>query len=91
MDCSKLCANFIPKREGPFPDTLRTKDLEKGMLVEDNHHSRYVILELGPKKMKVLSFHKGFVWETECYYSDRGCEPYSSGIWNQSNWLREVK
>jgi len=91
MDCSKLCANFKPKSKPPFPNTLRTADLHKGMLVEDNRGSRYVIMELGNEKMKVLTFHKGFVWETERYYSDSGCQPYRSGKWNETNWLHEVK
>ena len=84
------CVNYKAKGS-PFPGTLRTEDLEVGMLVVDNCGSRYVILGLGPEKMKGLSFHRGFVWETERYYPDSGCQPYSSGKWSSSNWLKEVK
>ena len=34
-DCSRTCANYVPKKpESPFPGTLRTADLARGMLVE---------------------------------------------------------
>ena len=97
MDCSKFCANFKPKLNLPFPDTLRTADLHTGMLVVDNRGSYMVILEEpSAKKVQVLHFGKGIgygghAYETEDFLSDRGCQPYDSGKWNETNWLKEVK
>ena len=92
MDCSEFCANFKPKSESPFPNTLRTADLHKGMLVEDNYGLRMVIIEpLDGKRMRVFEFGSGYARENKVSLADRGCQPYNDGRWNQSNWLREVK
>lgn len=92
MDCSKLCANFKPKNESPFPEGLKTEDLRVGTLAENNYGARYVILELlNDRWMKVLLFGGGTVFEHETSFADNGCQPYEDGTWNQSNWLREVK
>ncbi len=90
MDCSKTCANFIAKV--PFPKALRTKDLEKGMLVESGSGTRYVILEIPDDTwLKTLKFGKGYAREGTMMLAEHGCQAYESGRWNQHNWLREVK
>jgi len=92
-DCSKTCANFKVKKPGsPFPNTLRTADLYKGMLVEDSDGNRFIILEpLDNKWMKVLYFRRGYIGERRESFADNGCQPYSPLHWNQSRWLKEVK
>jgi len=90
IECNN-CANFKPKEVPPFPNTLRTEDLEVGMLVENNHGSRHVILEEpGDKWFSLLFFRKGYVCKRQESLADNGCQPYPGGMWNRSNWLREV-
>lgn len=47
MDCSKRCANFKPKNESPFPEGLKTEDVNVGMVVRKGNvtGSIYTILE----------------------------------------------
>ncbi len=92
MDCSKTCANFKTRDKSPFPGTLRTADLEKGMLVANNRGGRYVILELlDDHWMRVFKFCKGYAYEYKESLGDNGCQPYLSGKWNAINWLIEVE
>ena len=93
--CYKFCANFKPKKsESPFPNTLRTADLHKGMLVEDNLGEHMVIVELLEEPcqwMKVFVFGNGYACEDIVSLADNGCQRYEGGGWNRRNWLREVK
>lgn len=94
-DCRKFCANFKPKQETPFPQGLRTADLEVGMVVTCGNRKNgfiYTILEKpGDKWLKVLSACPGFVpRETEISLADHSCQPYEDGTWNHTNWLRKV-
>lgn len=95
MDCSKRCANFKPRDESPFPKGLRTEDLKVGMVVRKGNVDGFIYTILK---------QPGDVWvwvlratpdrtarETYVSLADLGCQPYESGAWNHSNWLREVK
>ena len=96
MDCSKSCANFVPKTtESPFTQGLRTSDLEVGMVVTEGNRkgSIYTILEEPSGEwLKVLSAYRGDKpREKVISLTDRSCQPYENGVWNKTNWLREVK
>ncbi len=89
MGCNN-CANF--KVKVPFPKALRTKDLERGMLVESGSGTRFVILEvLDGKWFKALTFGPGYAREQELSLAGNGCQAYENGGWNQYNRLCEVK
>ena len=96
MDCSKSCANFVPKTtESPFPQGLRTSDLKVGMVVTRGNFKDtiFTILEEPSGEwLKVLTAFPGFKpREIAISLADHGCQPYESGAWNKINWLREVK
>ena len=95
MDCSKVCANFKPRNESPFPEGLKTEDLNVGMVVRKGNvdGSIYTILEQ-PGDMWVQVLRAGSRHppkETKIGLAHEGCQPYGSGAWNERNWLREVK
>lgn len=94
-DCSKICANFKPKNESPFPEGLKTEDLKVGMVVRKGNvtGSIYTILEHpGEKSVRVLGVREGHK-PTETWLSlpDNGCQPYQNGVWDLCSWLRKVK
>lgn len=96
MDCSKLRANFKPKNESPFPEGLKTEDLRVGMVVRGgNLHNGHIYTILEPPKnmwVKVLlASPDSKPREDKIPLANCGCQPYWNGVWNEWNWLREVK
>ncbi len=94
MDCDN-CVNYEPKREPPFPQGLRTKDLKVGMLVTagnrcpDNNFFYVILDEPGEASVRILKGYKTQKYDISL--ANRGCQPYKNGKWDQSNWLKEVK
>jgi len=79
---------------------LLTADLKVGMVVRNGKADDGCIYTvLGPPCflptegwLKVLAAFPGIVpLETNISLGDFGCQPYRSGVWNTTNWLREVK
>jgi len=81
----------------PFPQGLRTRDLKVGMVVRKGNIGKggyiYTIIESpGSEKVKVLRACPGYIPKEDTFYlGDHGCQPYKSGVWNKTNWLREVR
>lgn len=91
------CANYKPGTTPPFPQALRTHQLKKGMVVRDGNTNSgpiYVITEDPGDQiwLQVLSTRPGGEpIPTKISLRDHGCQPYDSGRWNPTWWLREVK
>lgn len=94
QQCSEFCANFKPK--SPFPQGLKTSDLDIGMVITGGDQDSgvfYVVLDLSSKiTLKVLRVRRGDKpRNTLIDLAHYGCQPYSDGKWHPTRWLRRAK